>query len=73
MLHLMLIFGFIIALTAIRGHYRRLDRMDGQFAPADQQALDRALDTARRLEARMEVLERVLDEDAPGWRSRTRS
>jgi phage shock protein B len=31
------------------------------------------METARRLEQRVETLERVLDEDAPGWRARSRS
>ena len=64
----MVIFGFVLALVGM-GHWFRLQRARGEgFGPADQQALDRALDQARRLEERIESLERVLDEDMPGWR-----
>ena len=31
------------------------------------------MDIARRLEQRVETLERLLDEDAPGWRARVRT
>jgi phage shock protein B len=67
-------FTFIIVLVAIRSHYRRLDKQDsGGLKPGDQSALDRAMDVARRLEQRVETLERLLDEDAPGWRARART
>ncbi len=70
---LVVIFTFVVALAAVRGHYRRLDKIGPQLAPGDQTALDRAMDVARRLEQRVETLERVLDADAPGWRARARS
>jgi phage shock protein B len=73
---LFLIFGFIITLTAVRGHYR-VQKVQGGgkggLSGGDQAALSQAMDTARRLEERMETLERLLDEDAPGWRARVRS
>jgi phage shock protein B len=36
-------------------------------------SLTRATETAHRLEQRVETLERLLDEDAPGWRARVRT
>jgi phage shock protein B len=70
---LVVIFTFVIAIIAVRGHYRRLDKLSSAgLAQGDQGALDRAMDTARRLEQRVETLERLLDEDAPGWRARSR-
>jgi phage shock protein B len=69
---LVVIFTFVIVLTIVRQNYKRQERQNLGLAPADQGALDRALDVARRLEQRMETLERVLDEDAPGWRARVR-
>ena len=56
-----------IALPAKRATHR------GRLGTGDQGALDRAMDVARRLEQRVESLERVLDEDAPGWRARVRA
>lgn len=74
---LVTIFAFIIILTAVRGHYRRMPPVSGGgtggLSGGDQAALSQAMDTARRLEARMETLERLLDEDAPGWRARVRN
>lgn len=36
------------------------------------EALDQAQVLARRLEERVDHLERILDEDVPGWRARQR-
>ena len=70
---LVVIFTFVIVLTAVRSHYRRNAPPGGGLGVADQATLDRAMETARRLEQRLESLERVLDEDAPGWRARVRA
>ncbi len=71
---LVVIFTFVIVLTMVRSHYKRttVSAASG-FGAGDQNALDHALDVARRLEQRVESLERVLDEDAPGWRARVRA
>jgi len=70
---LVVIFTGIVAIIAVSKHYKRLDRVSSAgLAQGDQGALDRAMDTARRLEQRVETLERLLDEDAPGWRARSR-
>jgi phage shock protein B len=70
---LVVIFTFVVILTAVRSHYRRSDPAVGGLADADQGSLARSMDVARRLEQRVETLERLLDEDAPGWRARTRT
>ncbi len=70
---LVVIFTFIIVLTVVRSKYPRRDRGQLGLAPNDQTALDHTMDVARRLEQRMETLERLLDEDSPGWRARARS
>jgi phage shock protein B len=70
---LVIIFTFVIVLTAVRSHYKRQERTSLGLPPGDQSALDRAMDIARRLEQRVETLERLLDEDAPGWRARVRT
>ena len=71
--NLVVIFTFVIVLNAMRLHYRAKAGTGVGLAAVDQTALDRAMDTARRLEQRLETLERVLDEDAPGWRARVRA
>jgi phage shock protein B len=43
-------------------------RMGGASDPQQMQAL---LDTAQRMENRIGYLERVLDNEAPGWRGRS--
>ena len=71
---LVVIFTFVIVLTVVRSHYKRTTAAAGSgFSPGDQSALERAMEAARRLEQRVESLERVLDEDAPGWRARVRA
>ncbi len=71
---LVVIFTFVIVLTAVRAHYRgRIGPEPVGLATPDQTALDRAMEVARRLEQRVETLERLLDEDAPGWRARVRA
>jgi phage shock protein B len=68
-------FAFIIILVIVRGHYRQRERTGPGpgLATGDQAALSNAMDVARRLEQRVESLERLLDEDAPGWRARARA
>ncbi len=70
---LVVIFTFVIVLTAVRAHYRGRGTASVGLAGADQTALDRALEMGRRLEQRVETLERLLDQDAPGWRARVRA
>ena len=70
---LVVIFTFVIVLTAVRAHYRGRGVAAVGLASADQAALDHAMEVARRLEQRVDMLERLLDEDAPGWRARARA
>jgi phage shock protein B len=70
---LVVIFTFVVVLAIVRSHYRRLDKTGVGLSGGDQVALSGAMDTARRLEQRVETLERLLDEDAPGWRARARA
>lgn len=68
---LVVIFLFILAMSWMRLRSRQASA--GGLSPGDQTALSGAMDVARRLEQRVETLERVLDEDAPGWRARVRA
>jgi phage shock protein B len=71
--NLIIIFGFVIILVSIRSHYRQREQTGSSLGAGDQMSLTRATETAHRLEQRVETLERLLDEDAPGWRARARS
>ncbi|GAJ29077.1 hypothetical protein [Acidomonas methanolica] len=69
-LAILLIFGlpfFGMWLWYRAGRERRMSTSVGE---AGWQALDQAQVMARRLEERVEQLERILDEDVPGWRAK---
>ncbi len=70
---LVVIFGFVIALVSIRSRYRYMENTAGSLSTGDQLSLNRATETVQKLEQRVETLERLLDEDAPGWRARARA
>jgi phage shock protein B len=70
---LVTIFVFVVVLVVIRSHYSQQRRAGTGLAAGDQSALTRAMETAKRLEQRVDTLERLLDEDAPGWRARARA
>ena len=65
---LVVIFLFVLVLVGMLQWFRLQRARSGSLGPADQQALERALEHAARLEQRVESLERILDEDMPGWR-----
>lgn len=68
--NLIVIFAFVLAMVGMTGWFR-LQRTRGQaLGDADREALERALAEAERLEKRIDSLERLLDEDLPGWRRR---
>ena len=64
-------FIMVMYIVSVRTRTKR-ELMNGQstLSAASQGALDQAQVQARRLEERIDHLERILDEDAPGWRSR---
>ncbi len=66
---LVTIFGFVLVLVAMVRLMPRRPRA-GDVDPA---VLGEARQVAGRLEGRIEALERILDEDLPGWRSRSRA
>ncbi len=70
---LIVIFGFVLLLVALRGWFSLQRGSGGALSAPDHAALDRALAEARRLEERIDALERVLDEDMPGWRRKLAS
>lgn len=68
-----IIFLVIVAPIWIIFHYitewRRARRLSGE----DEKALGELWQSARRMEGRIDALEKVLDAEAPGWRMRTES
>ncbi len=71
---LVTIFAFVLALVGMRSWFGlQRGRSGSGLAATDQGALDRALEQAARLEARIDTLERILDDDMPGWRRRGRA
>ena len=64
-------FIMVMYLVSVKARNKReLTGDAGTISASGQAALDQAQVQARRLEERIDHLERVLDEDAPGWRSR---
>lgn len=59
-----------VALPVILIFGRRKNRHAGPF-PASEQASAELWERARRMETRIEYLERVLDSEMPGWRNRS--
>jgi phage shock protein B len=70
---LFLILTFVVVIVSVRSYAKRLPVPGAGLSGGDQAALTNAMDVARRLEQRVENLERLLDEDAPGWRARARA
>ena len=71
---LLVIFGFVLLLVGMRGWFAlQGGGRDRSLSAADGAALERAREDARRLEERIDALERVLDEDMPGWRRKLAS
>ena len=62
---------FMVVVVPILLYYWNKGRAHGAASPADQQASAELWDRARRMETRIEYLERVLDSEMPGWRSRS--
>jgi len=69
---LVIIFLGVVVPTWMHYHYGR-DRRRGAATianPVDTDELNALRDTATRLEERVRTLERVLDAEAPDWRSK---
>lgn len=68
---LALIFLTIVAPIWIIAHYLARWRRSRRLSAADEKTLSELYAIARAMEARIAALERVLDADAPGWRTRS--
>jgi phage shock protein B len=65
-----LIFLTIVAPVWIIAHYLARWRKSRKLSAADERSLGEIYEIARRMEGRVAALERVLDAEAPGWRTR---
>ena len=66
-----LIFLLVVAPIWIVAHYLVRWRRSRRLSAGDEKALGELYDLARRMEGRIATLERVLDAEAPGWRTRS--
>ncbi len=65
-----LIFAVVVAPIWIVAHYATRWRTARMLSREHERALAELAELAQRMESRMDALERILDADAPGWRSR---
>jgi phage shock protein B len=65
-----IIFLVVVAPIWIVAHYVARWRAARRLSSEDEKAMAELIQSARRMEAQIEALERVLDAEAPGWRMR---
>jgi phage shock protein B len=65
-----IIFLVIVAPIWIAAHYLTRWRRSRKLSSDDERVLGELYEAARKMEARLAALERVLDAEAPGWRTR---
>ncbi len=65
-----IIFLTVVAPLWIIFHYITIWRAARRLSSGDEKALGELWQSARRMEGRIESLEKVLDAEAPGWRMR---
>ena len=65
-----ILFLTVVAPIWIIFHYVTQWRKTRRLSGDDEKALGELWQSARRMEGRIEALEKVLDADAPGWRMR---
>ncbi len=61
----------VVAPIAIIGHYVTRWKAMKAVTPKDEANLGTLRGTAERLEKRIEVLERILDDEVPDWRRKS--
>lgn len=65
-----IVFLVVVAPLWIVAHYLTRWRAARRLSGEDEKAMADLWRSARRMEAQIEALERVLDAEAPGWRMR---
>jgi phage shock protein B len=64
------IFLVVVAPIWIVAHYLTRWRRSRRLSTEDERSLGELFEAAGKMEARLVALERVLDAEAPGWRTR---
>lgn len=65
---LLIIFLVIVAPIWIIAHYATKNSRAKRFTGEQEEMLNEIWESAQRMEDRIETLERILDDDTPGWR-----
>jgi phage shock protein B len=66
---IMVVGMLFIGLPWLVFHYITKWKQSASLTPSDENMIDDVYDTARRLEARMETIERIIAADDPNWKS----
>jgi phage shock protein B len=66
-----ILFLTVVAPVWIIAHYLTRWRTARTLSREDERVLGELWESAKRIEARMENLEKILDVEAPAWRTRT--
>jgi phage shock protein B len=61
--------AIFIGLPWLVFHYITKWKQAATLTPSDENLMDELYDTARRLESRMETVERIIAADDPNWKS----
>lgn len=65
-----IVFLVIVMPVWLVAHYATRWRAARRLSGEDEKALGELWQSARRMETRIEALEKILDSEAPGWRMR---
>ena len=65
-----ILFLAVVAPLWIIFHYVSKAKENKGLTPEDERMLEDLWDSAKKMEERIQTLERILDSDAPGWRRR---
>lgn len=68
---ILILFMTVIAPLWIIFHFITKNREMNRLKPEDEKLMSELWDNARRMEERIQTLERILETEAPGWRGRT--
>lgn len=69
--------NFLIVLATVLGpiwimfHYITIWKKQGGITPEDQDVLSNLKANSEKLEKRLDIMERILDEEVPGWRNKS--
>jgi phage shock protein B len=66
---IMIVGMLFIGLPWLIFHYVTKWKQSASLTPSDENMIDDVYETARRLEARMETIERIIAADDPNWKS----